>query len=284
MRKLEHPFFEILKQLRKKDTWSAHEVPFPKRKFYQSLKQAKPFVFDRKTTNDKLEQAGDLPLAERVESFSLPFKTSLYLLTDPHIVQAGVGDDAPLFRFQGYLLDEITPETFHLYIVGTIQLASLGKMEAPYCDHVVMDLRNIQETRHDYILLNTLTNAISVQRVGIEKHAQVTYHEETALTKFTTVKYDNIVHIADKVEYEYTKGMSENVNWEFAGWWRGHWRALYFPDHITDSFGRRVVDYERKGKNREGEYCVAGYTWVVEHTRGDAALAEIKTRLVKAES
>lgn len=128
------------------------------------------------------------------------------------------------------------------------------------------------------------TKCISVKRIGIEVNRKFSLKSKGIGVGFTVVKEDNIIHIADKEEYEYTTPLEDsNINWDYIGHWRGHWRALYHPPSITDQFGRRVVDYTRIGKNRAGDYIVPGYTWVNEHIRGDEALAEIKTRTVKAE-
>jgi hypothetical protein len=45
--------------------------------------------------------------------------------------------------------------------------------------------------------------------------------------------------------------------------------------------GTKEIDPNRIGKNRAGEYCVAGYTYVEESVKGDENLPLIKkTRVV----
>lgn len=63
-----------------------------------------------------------------------------------------------------------------------------------------------------------------------------------------------------------TPAFSREIDWSHRWAVRGHWRR-----------------HEGLGKNRAGEYCVEGFTWVTEHIRGpeDAPLIE-KVRFVPA--
>ena len=139
----------------------------------------------------------------------------------------------------------------------------------------------------EVIIINILTNMISVKRVGIEHKGKMNIKTKGVGTGFTTVRYDNIYHIANKVEYQYTTPTgNKQINWDFKGWWRGHWRAFYQKDANgntrVDERGRNMVDYSRKGKNRKGDKeSVAGYMWVKEHIKGDKAFAQIRERYVK---
>lgn len=316
MKKIKHPFFDQLKEITKRDMWNAFEgAPFPKREFYKALREAHPIVFDSRCTEEGIQHAGievdhivKIPsreqeaemferqhkAASKVEEFSLPFATSLYLLTNCQTIvrNAGRGSGVKavdhnmlIYKRIGYLLREISPEkirVFDLMIVKPTQKRGEERF-FPVLDFLDIDLKNPDPNlASDTLSINRFTNMISVKRIGIERRLTATYRDETSLTKYTVAKYDNVIHIADKEEYEYTPlGEDSNVEFNYTGFWRGHWRAFYYPDTITDSFGRRVVDYTRVGKCREGTYNVPGYTWVKEHIKGDPTVAEIKTRVVK---
>lgn len=289
---MSHFFFEAFKIMDKLDSWNALEgPPFPKAVFFKTLKQAHPFVFDQKTTNQKLEMSSGAEfhdLAERVADFSLPYKTSLYLLTKPHKIYVQT-QDLNMYP-TGYLIQEDTPETFTVYSLMIFQSPEEVRRQGghewiPIVDVWNLDLKDLRHDKNDVSLLFHLTKSISVQRIGVEKGFKTTVKNRADIGGRTQLKYPNLVHVADKVEYEYVTPIGDgDIKWEFGGWWRGHWRAFYAyrgDEKIKDSYGRNVVDYGRLGKDRAGnKECVPGYTWVTEHTKGNPLLAEVKTHMV----
>lgn len=86
---------------------------------------------------------------------------------------------------------------------------------------------------------------------------------------FTKFKYnpDHIIYVAT----EKTVKTNENIvkrlikKPDFAYEVMGHWRRLFGKSNL--------------GKNRQGNYCVVGRTWVKEHVRGQGELKK-RTRLV----
>ncbi len=75
-----------------------------------------------------------------------------------------------------------------------------------------------------------------------------------------------IVHVRPKKYVEPKDGEKRTVDWSHRFNVRGHWRKM------TDG---------GLGKDRNGDYCIDGYTWVVDHERGPEHLPLIKkTRLV----
>lgn len=62
---------------------------------------------------------------------------------------------------------------------------------------------------------------------------------------------------------------------------RAHWRRLYYLDGRTNDAGQKLIDFNRIGKNREGEYCVAGFTYVEQGEKGpEFAPLILKTRVI----
>ena len=272
-------------------------------KLYDALKRAHPFVFDRRVTiENRLAGRSCADVESLVESFSLPRSTSLYLMTDSPSIQAPIHEGAKergTFTLYGYLIDEISPEEF---LCWEVNHAEVQGYEIPYINAFTINLKDIEKTIKMARALDAevfgakteahtlkeiscvlrFTECISVKRIGVEvRPSHFNIKTKGIGAGITTFKYDNIIHIADKEEYEYTKPIEDSpINWEYAGHWRGHWRAFYIQG-LKDQFGRNVVDYTRTGKDRAGVYKIPGYTWVTEHTRGDKDIADIKTRTVK---
>lgn len=74
-----------------------------------------------------------------------------------------------------------------------------------------------------------------------------------------------IIHVAPKKYVEHESGNTRHVDWTHRFEVRGHWRK-----------------HEGLGKDREGLYCIHGFTWVSHHTRGPEHLPLVKkTRLVE---
>ena len=289
-----------------------------KNMFFRSLATAHPFIFDKQVTLEKMMDGRTLlDMENLVEDFSLPFCDTLYLLTNPPTISSPAPltkeqydkkepiPDTPehkvLFTPHGYLIKEISPEQFIITQVGQIQLhdgrifpnilvfnIDLEKLRTNYWKKVANDSTEMFYIKETACILE-LTKCISVKRIGVEKLRSFSVNSRgTGRLGYTSVKADNLIHIADKVDYQYTNpiGINDKIDWEWTGFWRGHWRAFYVYEEgkkLKDYRGWDVVDYTRTGKNREDEYCVPGYTWVTEHTRGNPLLADIKNRVVKHE-
>lgn len=278
-----------------------------KSRFLLALKAAHPFSLDQKTTNEKV-MAGRtmMKFKDLVKEFSLPFKTTLYLLKNSTSIAGPLeGYDQQISSTPcGYLIQEQDPEHFTAWQVSMMEIE--GKT-VPYFYEFQIDLKTIglaiahseslefdifNKTTEAHIFKEIctifhITNCISVKRIGIErKPSLISIKNKSATTGFTVLKFDNIIHIADKVDYEYTApNPDDEINWEYAGFRRGHWRAFYLKDSngktAQDFKGWNKVDYGRNGKNRQGEYNVPGYTWVIDTVLGDPEIAEVKLRTVK---
>lgn len=83
-------------------------------------------------------------------------------------------------------------------------------------------------------------------------------------TKTNTIR--RIIRICEKREAASVKPeFSKEIDWSHRWLVRGHWRK-------TDALG----------KDRNGDYCVAGYTWVKDHEKGPQELPLIhKTRILR---
>jgi hypothetical protein len=84
--------------------------------------------------------------------------------------------------------------------------------------------------------------------------------------KKNNFKIKNFTHVSTKrYEKEHTSFLGRSINWSHGFWVSGHWRKL---------------KESKLGKDRNGEYKVNGYTWVVPHTRKDELGVVEKTRVI----
>ena len=224
MKRINHPFFDCLDEIQKLNTWSAYAgVPFPKAKFLKALKQAHPFVFDKKTTTaaisyaghvgkawtveEAMEKAGLLDdslselqteisdRASKVEEFSLPFKTSLYLLSEIDTVVARPsptpGGDPIFLKRAGYLINEVTPEKIEVYDLATLYIDSLKRF-IPAIEYMLIDLNSFEENlSSDILSINRFTDMISVKRIGIEHRGIRNFKDKSH--GVISIKYPNII-------------------------------------------------------------------------------------------
>lgn len=73
-----------------------------------------------------------------------------------------------------------------------------------------------------------------------------------------------VIHVTPKKETNHYDGNSREIDWTHRWNVRGHWRKC-----------------DGLGKDRDGNYCVHGFTWVIDHEKGPEHLPLItKTRVV----
>jgi len=82
--------------------------------------------------------------------------------------------------------------------------------------------------------------------------------------KKTYIEIKPLTYVLPKKIYEERPtSLGTNIDWSHKFEVRGHWRKI-----------------NTIGKNRNGEYCIQGFTWIKEHIRGEGELIK-KTRVVK---
>jgi hypothetical protein len=128
------------------------------------------------------------------------------------------------------------------------------------------------ESEHDRIVtfnenfeyLPVFIDAISSSEIGVERTHQHFNIGTSRKPKLQTIR--KIIHVRPKRIGASLSTDSRHIDWSHAWLVRGHWRK-------TDGIG----------KDRAGDYCVQGMTWVTEHTKGpDDAPIVPKVRLVHA--
>jgi hypothetical protein len=125
-----------------------------------------------------------------------------------------------------------------------------------------------QETKRDlFVLVNQFLSSFQRGSVGYEK---VGWKIKLGFgSKREQCKINEIVRIVPKSEHQTAKPMfSREIDWSHRWEVMGHWRKI-----------------NGIGKDRSGQYCVSGMTWVVPHEKGPEGKVLVKkTRVIQAAS
>lgn len=114
------------------------------------------------------------------------------------------------------------------------------------------------------VIVNALLKRLSQETTGIE-HIRERVKIGTGKDK-RTATFRRIVHVRPKkLQTDRVEGTTREIDWTHRWAVRGHWRKT-----------------PQLGKDREGNYCMDGFTWVSEHVKGpEGAPLIAKTRLVQ---
>lgn len=178
------------------------------------------------------------------EELDLPFKTCAFECFDKTNHQ-----------YKCWLINEIAPKEYEFFV-----LVNDGVKDA-----IIYDLNG-----PSYALFKThaqsFLSQIKYGKTGIE-NTNIPVKLGSGKNKYTH-KIRKIVHICNEKEYLKTKSITgKPIDWSHRWSVRGHWR--------------RIIGL---GKDRNGDYSVANFTWVTDHIRGPEELPFIKkTRFLKTE-
>lgn len=106
-------------------------------------------------------------------------------------------------------------------------------------------------------LLDQFLNRLSKEKLGLQS-VRATVRIGSGKSK-RIHRIRRVIHVAPKKYVKKQDVKGSNVNWTHRFEVRGHWRVL-----------------DGLGKDREGNYCVSGFTWVTHHTRGPEDLPLVK--------
>jgi hypothetical protein len=194
---------------------------------------------------------------------SMPFKvTYLELLEDGVFNFSSIYQKAP-FAFFGVLIHELSVGIYDYYLVP-----QLDNQNA----QIAMTRLGIMKISSDEGLGKALTKwfavvfaklAASKDQMTGEVH-QVKFKSNIGGNK-KAVTFNKVVYVSTKNKFTtVTPPIHKKINWSHIWEVRAHWRSI--P--------------EKLGHDREGNYGVAGFTWVKNHIRGEGELV-IKTRIAK---
>lgn len=140
------------------------------------------------------------------------------------------------------------------YVNGKAAMSS-GLETFYYGDETI---RNMIKSTHE-VIDQVILDLCSRKYVYVENNEKIDVKfRDKATRKLNRVKYTPkmIIYISDKKTFknEHPELSGRVISKpQHAFECMGHWRKLHNPDHL--------------GKNREGEYLVEGFTWVIPHIR-----------------
>ena len=219
--------------------------------FWSYVEQCQPFVFSlvgEVTESPELkDEAGNAIRRE----FDAPFPVFSIEILDGNIM---VPDRRENWDF---------PTTVHCILV-----AEHAPRQYVYYLYMSTELRGKQlkcVVKADFMdaLVEKFIDRINAQKCGTE-HVRERIKVGVGKSKHThTIR--RIVHVRPKSQRtEANEASGRQIEWTHRWWRRGHWREI-----------------SGLGKDRSGNYCVAGKTWVMEHTAGAPdGVVVAKTRVV----
>jgi hypothetical protein len=198
-----------------------------------------------------MQDFNELELNQKID---LPFECCYFQSDAPFIIY----EEDSIQNICGFLVKEDGPENTNVFGVGIITKDCASTIR------VSLEKQNINKECeiHKFIIL-LLRNMAGSKNIGIEKVNIHIKRKENGIKKIHKIK--TIIHVGKKNKLtEYEKKEHKKLDYSHRFEVMGHWRKV---DVI--------------GKNRNGEYNVNGYTWVVNHVRGDESKPlVIKKRIV----
>ena len=175
-------------------------------------------------------------------------------------------------RVWGFVVVEEKPKEmdfvvlYDIYDLDTqdIFLFALGEVwhNKEYYSNLDLTIDDVLYTICTRYLIN-FNKRLESENVGVikvNKRLKIKHRGEKKLHKIKKLFYV----IKNRGQAEEKGIASHNIDWQHSWSVRGHWRK---------------IDKNKIGKDRGGEYCVEGHTWIKNYIKGDGELVK-KTRLV----
>lgn len=217
--------------------------------FFECAEKSKVFVFSKK--NKETEHLQELIVDEEGNTVYMKLDAPFEVFS---------------FEILGGCLTSPGPNEFPGYIWCVMAYEIEPKKFAYYALVSVNDQKLVMSTRTLDALCEAYINRLNDESQGEEKVDKL-----TVLISKTKGKYEHkikkIIHIRPKKDQIKSNSETSNtIDWSHRWFVRGHWRVT-----------------EGLGKDREGNYCVEGFTWVKEHVKGPEGkpLVQEKVRFVK---
>jgi hypothetical protein len=216
------------------------------------------FVFD---TVPPIENLPDLPADAEEDDLDLPFPTCAFEnLGRMSLFELRAKDDPTrLISVDVLVINEVSPKKYEGWVLwfhkGDPQTSLQYNAFRP--DEFPRYFRSIQRMYLSQFKRAVLGIETTNEAVKIKTDGQKVHH-----------RLRKIIRVVPKGRASETKAaFGRTINWSHRFEVRGHWRK-------SDTLG----------KDREGNYCVEGYTWVVPHTRGPEELPLVKKVRLVADS
>lgn len=258
------------------------------REFVLAAKVCEPFVFSPLNEAPK-----DLEEVEVKGSIDAPFKCFSIEVAGQPLSTSRFEVGEPQVDVECIMIYEVDPSSYLIYTMYNVKGERYVFSTALQLDHGnwvnlpdAKDTDTVQIVRldgneylvDDFILklIQAFIMRLSVQSEGMEKvNDRVTVrsagHKEI-------IKIKRVIHIAPKkIRDSYQNETQREIDWSQAWFVRGHWRCFW-----SDKESQKI-DLTKMGKDRSGNYCVPGRTWVSEYRKGPEDLVPTpKTRIVSS--
>jgi hypothetical protein len=227
------------------------------RRFYELAEQAEVFVFgiDKQVRLEPTPAEPDL---------DLPFKVCSFENVDPMLLE---GDDGGKMWVISILVHEQEPK---LYEVAALVKVESEPARVMYYGPGYVQAGLMRLLKHYLQLLGS-----PAYRIGTETTIErVKFGDGARKRNHTLRRVIRVVHNREVPLLVARRGRAISFSHRFSV--RGTW-VRFFKDG-----DRQEIDYSRIGKDRDGNYCVRGFTWRAEHVKGpeDKPLVK-KVRLVQ---
>jgi len=184
---------------------------------------------------------------ERFDKIDLPFQTCFFEETLSRVVlhnQSTVVNAAARCIF----VHEERPREY-LYVMllatGNTEIVSGGMFNAARVERDELSLGGANALT----IIRTFSRLVHSSKLGKDSHRPF-IKVGTGKHK-RTVRPSMVIRVAPKNDYEGVTPLGSHIDWASRWEVRGHWRAI-----------------SGIGKNRDGEYGVQNWTWVIPHVKG----------------
>ncbi len=231
-----------------------------KNKFIELLPDIKPFVFlSKPDMSSKMYEVNNLKEATNIKNAS-PF--SIYSLeadTDFLLILEDETEPDKGMAIHNVVVNDSDPNRREIFaamsdVKGTNLFVFLDDTK----NYLFIILNDLVESFIDF--MNSKTSLVNIQD---ETH-KIQYTDQD--NKVRAAKITKVVYIKDGRDKKANSKKIKGAWTPFYSWRvRGHWRK---------------IEENSLGKNRSGEYCIKGLTWVVDCVKGKGDLIE-KVRVIK---
>lgn len=216
--------------------------------FLGGLDHVQHFVFTPKEQPEGPKEPGE---CEAVEELDLPFKAiSIEVLGAP-ITSPRITDELKITTHSLYVIER-KPKDYLIFIHITADNGA---------DEVVL----VKDDDHHFkVVVQSYLDRLAKEKEGVQTVREKLKVGSGHAKRFHTIR--RLIYVTPKKQTEsLTRSVGKPIDWSQRWMVRGHWRKV-----------------PTIGKDREGQYCVEGFTWVTEFTKGPEHLPLIpKVRLVK---
>lgn len=245
-----------------KGVLSTNKHSWPNEQFFELVEKCQPFVFQ--LTNNTPEYATITNDDGKIINMELdaPFPTFSIEMLDGFISVPELGQDKINTYVNCILAHEIAPKHF-LYIVYSTWIHENNKFcECPKCQGKTPLPGHTGEIVFATMCMDGIVERF-IKRISLEATGTEHVRRKVKIGTGKNKKHHiirQIVHVMPKKSKEIAQTLiHRSIDWSHRWLVRGHWRKI-----------------DTLGKDREGKYCVNGFTWIKEFEKGPENLPLVK--------